>query len=56
LISLGANVPITESLEIILKAEYRPRYYSKRGGEPIVGNIEHGTQSIAPLIGLAWTW
>ncbi|MGH2567191.1 MAG: hypothetical protein ACRDGA_02550 [Bacteroidota bacterium] len=53
-ISLGANVPVSESLDIILKAEYRPRYYSKRGGNPIVGNIEHGTQSIAPLIGVGW--
>jgi len=53
-ISLGANVPLSESFDVILKAEYRPRYYSKRGGDPIVGNIEHGTQSIAPLIGIGW--
>ena len=54
MISLGANVPISESLDIILKAEYRPRYYSMRGGEAIIGDIEHGTQSIAPLIGVGW--
>lgn len=56
LLSLGANVPLADHLELIVKVEYRPRYYSKRGGNPIVGDIEHGTQSVAPLIGLAWKW
>ena len=54
IISLGANIPVSESFDVILKAEYRPRYYSKRGGEPLLGNIEHGTQSIAPLLGIGW--
>lgn len=56
LFSLGANVPLADHFDLILKAEYRPRYYSKRGGNAIAGGIEHGTQSVAPLIGLAWKW
>lgn len=54
LLALGASVPVVDRLDVVLKAEYRFRYYTERGGEPLMGDIEHGTQSIAPLLGIAF--
>jgi hypothetical protein len=54
LISIGGFVPLSDNLEILLKLEYRLRYYNKRGGEPLIDNIDLGTQSISPLIGVSW--
>ena len=54
MVGLGANVPITERLNLFIKAEYRVRYYVKRGGEDILDGVEHGTQSLAPIIGVGW--
>ncbi len=56
MIALGANVPITTNLDLFVKAEYRVRYYVERGGEDILTGIEHGTQSIAPVIGIGYRW
>lgn len=56
MVALGANVPITTSLDLFVKAEYRVRYYVKRGGEDILTGVEHGTQSIAPIIGVGYRW
>jgi hypothetical protein len=54
LFTLGGNFPLMKNLDIIVKLEYRNRYYSKRGGNPLFDNIEHGTQSISPLIGVGF--
>lgn len=54
LFTLGANIELVSSVEVILKIEYRANYYSKRGGNALVNDIEHGRQSINPIIGLAW--
>ena len=54
LIAIGANVPIVDRLDVVLKAEYRFRYYTERDGNPLAGDIEHGTQSIAPVLGIAY--
>jgi len=54
--AVGANVPLAETIDVFLKVEYRPRYYSKRGGNPIVGEIEHGTQSVVPVFGVGFRW
>lgn len=56
LAALRANVPIVENLDAVLAVEYRFRYYTQRGGNSLVGNIEHGTQSITPLLGVAYRW
>ena len=56
LISIGGFVPLSDNLEILLKLEYRNRYYNKRGGEPLIDNIDHGTQSISPIIGVSWNF
>ena len=54
LIAIGANIPIVGRLDAVLKAEYRFRYYTGRDGNPLAGDIEHGTQSIAPVLGVAY--
>ncbi len=52
LIAFGGALPIEDNVDLIISAEYRVRYYTQRGGDPIVGEIEHGTQSLVPLIGV----
>ncbi len=54
MISIGGFVPLSKNLDILLKLEYRLRYYNKRGGEPLADNIDLGTQSISPLVGVSW--
>lgn len=51
---LGAAVEIVEDIDVILRMEYRLRYYDKRGGEPFRDRIEHGTQNFTPFFGVAW--
>lgn len=52
LISLGGRFPVGESIDINISIEYRARYYNTRGGENLQNDINHGTQSISPLIGV----
>lgn len=56
MITLGGAVPITEQLHFFVEAEYRVRYYVQRGGEDILTGVEHGTQSLAPIIGIRYVW
>lgn len=55
LIAIGGTFEIIENVQGLIKIEYRPRYYSKRGGAELINSIEHGTQSIIPLIGVAYS-
>lgn len=50
----GATLPIDGGLSALLRVEYRIRYYSRRGGEPLAGDIVHGTQSLMPFVGVAY--
>lgn len=52
--ALGGVVAIAESWDIVLRLEYRLRYYDKRSGNPFQSNIEHGTQNITPYVGVRW--
>lgn len=54
MMALGGTVPITESVELVIRAEYRIRYYDRRGGDALAEGIVHGTQSFAPFVGVAW--
>ncbi|MBI4429337.1 MAG: hypothetical protein HY562_09495 [Ignavibacteriales bacterium] len=54
LAALGAGVQITDDLDLIVRMEYRLRYYTMRGGNALKNNIEHGTQNITPFVGLTW--
>ncbi len=50
--SLGGAFAVWESVDLVIRMEYRLRYYDKRGGNPFQANIEHGTQNITPFIGV----
>lgn len=54
LISLGGSFSVAKNFDALIKIEYRPRYYSKRGGAVLINDIEHGTQSVVPVFGIAY--
>lgn len=54
--ALGGAVELWESWDLVIRMEYRLRYYDRRNGNPFESNIEHGTQNITPYIGLRWRW
>jgi hypothetical protein len=53
--SLGGQIPVFKKFDIMIKVEYRLRYYNERNGEPLLNNIEHGTMNISPIIGVRFT-
>lgn len=54
MVNIGGFISLTEDLDVILKLEYRGRYYLERNGKNLINNIDHGTQSIVPLLGVRW--
>ncbi len=54
LISLGGSFDVLDNIDLLIKIEYRPRYYSERGGSILINDIEHGTQSIVPVFGIEY--
>jgi hypothetical protein len=54
LLAAGGAVPLGERLDLVLRLEYRVRYYTSRGGNPLAEEIAHGTQSFAPFIGVGY--
>lgn len=50
--SLGGAIAIVDRLDLVVRMEYRLRYYNKREGNPFQAGIEHGTQNITPFIGV----
>lgn len=53
-VGLGVGVPLTDALDLSIRMEYRLRYYDRRGGNPFVNKVEHGTQNITPFVGISW--
>jgi hypothetical protein len=54
LAAIGGTVRVRTSLEIVLRLEWRIRYYDERDGQPLMDGIVHGTQELRPLVGVAW--
>lgn len=54
LVNLGWFVPFTDDLDGSLRIKYRGRYYLERGGKELINDIDHGTQSIVPVLGVRW--
>lgn len=54
LVNIGGFIPLYKALDVTLKIEYRGRYYNERGGKKLLNNIDHGTQSIVPVLGVRW--
>lgn len=55
LFALGGGVPVADQWQLVFRAEYRIRYYDRRNGDALADDVVHGTQSITPLLGVAWT-
>ena len=55
LMALGGGVPVTDSLQVVLRLEYRIRYYDRRNSGGLRDEIVHGTQNFTPFVGVAWT-
>ncbi len=55
LMALGGGVPVTDSLQVVLRLEFRIRYYDRRGSGALKNDIVHGTQNFTPFVGVAWT-
>ena len=56
LMALGGGVPVTELLQVVIRVEYRIRYYNRRVAGALQNDINHGTQNITPFIGVAWAF
>lgn len=54
LLGIGAQVHLCDDLSLLLKAQYRVRYYDSRDGEKLQNEMVHGTQNFSPMIGLSY--
>jgi hypothetical protein len=54
--ALGGRIPIVRDLDLVLRMQYRIRYYDERSGVPLSGGTVHGTQNYTPVAGIAWTF
>jgi hypothetical protein len=54
LLAAGGAVPLADRVDLVLRLEYRIRYYTSRAGHPLAGEIAHGTQNVTPLIGVGY--
>jgi hypothetical protein len=52
-LALGGDVPLADRVDLVLRLEYRVRYYDRRGGDPLAGDVVHGTQNLTPFVGVA---
>jgi hypothetical protein len=52
--AVGGRVPLAEHLDLVLRLQYRIRYYDERRGVPLAGGAVHGTQNFTPFVGVAW--
>lgn len=53
--ALGLQTMLAKDFLLNLALEYRIRYYDERGGEPLLGNVKHGTQDLTPLLGVRYS-
>ncbi|MCB9525685.1 MAG: hypothetical protein H6702_20270 [Myxococcales bacterium] len=54
LLGVGGQLNVWRTLDVVLRLQYRVRYYTRRGDRPLVGERAHGTQDYTPFIGAAW--
>jgi len=53
--AFGGSFPIDDALELVLRLEYRVRYYDRRD-EVLKDEAVHGTQNFTPFVGLCWKY
>lgn len=54
--AVGGRIPIVDTLDLVLRMQYRIRYYDARGGWALAGGAVHGTQNYTPFVGVAWSF
>jgi hypothetical protein len=54
--ALGGRIPIVSTLDLVLRLQYRIRYYDSRGSSALAGGAVHGTQNYTPFVGVAWSF
>ncbi len=54
ILGLGGVVPVSGTLGVALRLQYRVRYYDRRGGTALANDTVHGTQSFTTFAGIAW--
>lgn len=54
LLGIGADVVLKDQLSLLIKAQYRVRYYDARDGEKLENEMVHGTQNFSPMVGLKY--
>lgn len=54
MMALGGGIPVRDHLEVVLRLEYRVRYYNRRGSGSLANEMVHGTQEFTPFAGIAW--
>lgn len=52
----GGRVPLMRRLDLVLRLQYRVRYYDRRAGAALAGRAVHGTQNLTPFIGVSWAF
>ncbi len=52
--ALATYAPLHDALDLVIRVQYRVRYYDRRGGISLEDGVVHGTQNLTPTIGLAW--
>lgn len=53
-LAIAAYAPLHEAVDLVIRVQYRVRYYDRRAGTSLADGIVHGTQNLTPTIGLAW--
>lgn len=53
---IGLKAPLGERLSLVVKVQYRFRYYDERNVDPLMNNIEHGTQNFSPFVGVMYAF
>ena len=52
--ALAAYAPVHPEIDIVIRVQYRVRYYDRRGGGGLDEGVVHGTQNLTPTVGIAW--
>lgn len=54
MVGLGGSIEVAPGWAVVLRAQYRVRYYDRRGDAELVDELVHGTQNFTPFFGVAW--
>jgi hypothetical protein len=54
MVGLGGSIEVATGWSVVLRAQYRVRYYDRRGDADLTDQLVHGTQNFTPFFGVAW--